>query len=817
MSSRPFSWAGQHAGRAKSSPAGPTAGLAPAVWLACILCVLCMTLLGPVGQLRASASTLTDALDAAVQEYWQNYGGGAPVTAVVGQAGQIDRVITLTGTPDTELPAKEQQGLLIESAASAAQDGLISSGSAEADGAVGSFASQNADNQADDGLQAESQGTSSPDVDGAGSSADDSASMVSGANTGTGGAAAIASQPLDTSAVVDWGRSSDILIWISVMQLVEQGELNLSSSIRTLLPEGVALPEGSEPITMLNLMNHTTGYNVSMMGSAGASVQGFSVTETIGLYEATPVYTPGSFVSYSSYDAALAAAVVESISGTTIVDYITTHILEPLGMDSTAVAAGLGAARMRSSEDARMSRVASNLVNTKSAVAAGVSLTDAIASLTSNLTDASVLASLDGAALTCLGSLDDMALLVQELSRLCSADASSVLMEAATLDTMMQTSRSFPALLGRRIAHGLFALPTLPSAVGMTSSAQGHTCAVYLDPDNSSFVLLIINRPSRTGLAQGLAGALLRVYQQADTGSVAVSGAAADSTFAASSALDSAEGIVSTASAGSTAGASGAASSSGSSSSSRAGVVNWTGVYQDVSLPTSGPAKLFSFFERTWVVHDPATGSMQINGIEATELGMGVYVTPEPSGNDPYRFHVGITHALEFSRTMGDSYVIPGVQQLLETALIALPVLAIGFCTVYACMGVAGFVGVGLHRRGHAHRQDLAHHPRHSRRGRQEAWDGQPSVLLLALPTAAAGWWTCVPLLSGGTVFLSAVPMLQLFNPMYCAYALVLILWILITRWRGTGRTGHKLAGAVMVCLSALVLMLGFLYWELLL
>ncbi|MDO5337773.1 MAG: serine hydrolase [Eubacteriales bacterium] len=49
------------------------------------------------------------------------------------------------------------------------------------------------------------------------------------------------------------------------------------------------------------------------------------------------VYKPGTVVSYSNWGAALAAYIVECVSGMDYGDYVHKNIFEPLGMERTTI------------------------------------------------------------------------------------------------------------------------------------------------------------------------------------------------------------------------------------------------------------------------------------------------------------------------------------------------------------------------------------------------------------------------------------------------------------------------------------------------
>ncbi|EGJ37514.1 serine hydrolase domain-containing protein [Streptococcus sanguinis] len=138
----------------------------------------------------------------------------------------------------------------------------------------------------------------------------------------------------DDGSVFEWGSVTKLTVWISVMQLWEQGKINLEEDIRTYLPEGFLKNlRYDKPITMLDLMNHQAGFDeVSMYLQDDKSIEEI-------LKEQQPIqsFEPGTVTAYSNYGTGLAALIVERISGQRFVDYAHEHIFQPLGMDKTAI------------------------------------------------------------------------------------------------------------------------------------------------------------------------------------------------------------------------------------------------------------------------------------------------------------------------------------------------------------------------------------------------------------------------------------------------------------------------------------------------
>lgn len=134
------------------------------------------------------------------------------------------------------------------------------------------------------------------------------------------------------------GSAGKLLTWIAVMQLVEQGKLDLHTDINQYLdfPIPATFPE---PITLLHLLTHTAGFAEQL-----AALQVANGVDVLPLGEFAKttlparVYAPGTTFAYSNYGTSLAGYIVERVAGQPYAQYITEHILTPLEMShSTAV------------------------------------------------------------------------------------------------------------------------------------------------------------------------------------------------------------------------------------------------------------------------------------------------------------------------------------------------------------------------------------------------------------------------------------------------------------------------------------------------
>lgn len=149
--------------------------------------------------------------------------------------------------------------------------------------------------------------------------------------------------PVDEDTVMEWGSVTKLLVWVSTMQLWEQGELELDRDIREYLPEGFLRNlQFDEPITMLHLMNHNAGFEDSIVGMMTAEEdQIISLEAYLRTIQPRQVFAPGEITAYSNWGVALAGYIVERISGVPFHAYVKEHIFMPLGMEHSALNAGL--------------------------------------------------------------------------------------------------------------------------------------------------------------------------------------------------------------------------------------------------------------------------------------------------------------------------------------------------------------------------------------------------------------------------------------------------------------------------------------------
>ena len=150
--------------------------------------------------------------------------------------------------------------------------------------------------------------------------------------------------PVDAdSTLFHIGSITKLFTWTCVMQLVEDGTIDLDADINTYLTD-FSIPDTypGQPITMRNLMTHSAGFEDSegrMMVENVAALYPFRIYCRDNI--PAQVYPPGTVTSYSNYGATLAAVIVEDVTGVSFEQYLQDNILTPLALTNTQVSYSL--------------------------------------------------------------------------------------------------------------------------------------------------------------------------------------------------------------------------------------------------------------------------------------------------------------------------------------------------------------------------------------------------------------------------------------------------------------------------------------------
>src|SRR5215208_540175 len=131
------------------------------------------------------------------------------------------------------------------------------------------------------------------------------------------------------------GSIAKLFTWTAVMQLAEQGKLDLDADINTYLD--FRIPDTyPQPITLKDLMTHTAGFEDRYYERLAKDPKDLEPPrQWLVTHMPARVSPPGDVAAYSSYGTALAGYIVARVSGEPYDRYIQEHILNPLGMVHT--------------------------------------------------------------------------------------------------------------------------------------------------------------------------------------------------------------------------------------------------------------------------------------------------------------------------------------------------------------------------------------------------------------------------------------------------------------------------------------------------
>ena len=123
-----------------------------------------------------------------------------------------------------------------------------------------------------------------------------------------------------------------LFTWTAVMQLVEQGKLDLDEDVNAYLD--FRIPDTyPQPITLKHLMTHTSGLEDLAFDAVVSSAE---KPKPLGAWLASHlpgrVRPPGEYTAYSNYGTALAGYIVERAAGIPYDEYIEQYIFTPLEM-----------------------------------------------------------------------------------------------------------------------------------------------------------------------------------------------------------------------------------------------------------------------------------------------------------------------------------------------------------------------------------------------------------------------------------------------------------------------------------------------------
>jgi CubicO group peptidase (beta-lactamase class C family) len=141
--------------------------------------------------------------------------------------------------------------------------------------------------------------------------------------------------PVDAArSIFRIGSISKLFTATAVLQLFEQGHVELRADVNRYLGDVKVASPYQRPVTLFDLLTHTAGLEDSYWGWIERSeATRRPLGDFLAARDLSPVRAPGEIISYCNVGLGVAGHVVELVSGSPFHQYVEAHILQPLGME----------------------------------------------------------------------------------------------------------------------------------------------------------------------------------------------------------------------------------------------------------------------------------------------------------------------------------------------------------------------------------------------------------------------------------------------------------------------------------------------------
>jgi CubicO group peptidase (beta-lactamase class C family) len=145
---------------------------------------------------------------------------------------------------------------------------------------------------------------------------------------------------VEKETIFRWGSISKSFVSVAVLMLVERGLVNLDDKISDIVPE-IEFEnrwESTHPVRLVHCLEHTTGFDDLHYKELAVNDPKIKLSEGLAINPNSrrSRWQPGSFMSYCNTGPAIAAYIVEKVSGMSFEEFISKNIFVPLGMKTAS-------------------------------------------------------------------------------------------------------------------------------------------------------------------------------------------------------------------------------------------------------------------------------------------------------------------------------------------------------------------------------------------------------------------------------------------------------------------------------------------------
>lgn len=132
------------------------------------------------------------------------------------------------------------------------------------------------------------------------------------------------------------GSTSKAFASLSILKLADEGKLSLNDPISKWIPEVWFRNkwEASDPVRIVNLLEHTTGWDDLHLRDYALDAKGMDLRSALEYGKESRVsrWRPGTRMAYCNTGPAVAAYIVEKATGMRFEDYVQRNFFDPIGM-----------------------------------------------------------------------------------------------------------------------------------------------------------------------------------------------------------------------------------------------------------------------------------------------------------------------------------------------------------------------------------------------------------------------------------------------------------------------------------------------------
>ncbi len=281
----------------------------------------------------------------------------------------------------------------------------------------------------------------------------------------------------DEDTLIDWGRASELVVWLAAFQLSEQGKLDFSADIRPFLSEKLrAKFRFKEALSFYDLMNQSSGFGSELFAAVlSKGTQRVQLEDYLISYASSQAYQPGRLHSPSSFNAGLGALIIEKITGLSFKDYAQRNIFDPLRMNSAHYLAFIderpGLLERRLSQESYNSQ--------------GIELGSSMQRV---------------ALYPALGLCSDLKDIARLVRALLDLSTETVLQYDDTYKSFWTSQRLFGDEQQRQAASGFVKLPSNEELWFILSHSKANTLVIEINPSDRLALISVSNVKDDTGL-----------------------------------------------------------------------------------------------------------------------------------------------------------------------------------------------------------------------------------------------------------------------------------------------------------------------------